>query len=167
MPKVIINNAGIKTEKWIGDLGAATLTNNTVATTESVVARWAVAANSAAANDNYDITQSGQVSGLATLTFRVRFGTTGTVSDALLCTFTVSGAGVVNAYHYLLATVTFLTATTATCNGITTLNGTSTGVAMAAFAAAAVNLTVANFLSVTLVQSVAQTYTSRAAKLSV
>ena len=36
----------------------------------------------------------------------------------------------------------------------------------AAFVAATVNLTVANFLTVTLVQSAAQTYTSRSAKLS-
>lgn len=146
--------------------GAPTLTNNTVATTETIVAKWAVAANFPAALDNYVLDLNGQVSGTATLTFRIRFGTAGTIADALLCTFTVSAAGVANAYHYLEAMISFLSGTTATATGTSTLGVGVVVVATAAFAAATVNLTVANFLTVTLVQSVAQTYTSRAAKLS-
>lgn len=146
--------------------GAPTLTNNTVITTETVVARWAIAANAVAALDNLSLGSAGQVSSTATLTFRVRFGTAGTTADALLGTFTVSAAGVANAYHYLTAMVSFLSATTATVTGTSTLGAGTVGIATAAFAAATVNLTVANFLSITLVQSVAQTYTSRAAKLS-
>lgn len=146
--------------------GAPTLTNNTVVTTETIVARWSIAANALASGDDFDVVLSGQVSSTATLTFRMRFGTAGTIADALLGTFTVSAAGVANAYHFLDALVSILSATTATASGTSTLAGVSVGNATAAFAAATVNLTLANFLSITLVQSVAQTYTSRAAKLS-
>lgn len=145
--------------------GAATLTNNTVATTETVVARFPIAANLPAALDNYNLALAGQVSGTATLTFRIRFGTAGTIADALLCTFSVSAAGVANAYHYLNAVVSILTATTATATGVSTLGAGVVGNATAAYAAATVNLSVANFLSVTLVQSAVQTYTARAASL--
>ncbi len=146
---------------------APTLTNNTVITTETIVARWGIPANSVAALDNLLVNLAGQVSSTATLTFRIRFGTAGTTADALLSTFTVSAAGVANAYHYLDAVVSFLSSTTATAAGTSTLAAGVVGNATAAFAAATVNLTVANFLSITLVQSIAQTYTSRAAKLSV
>lgn len=145
--------------------GAPTLTNNTVATTEAIVARWSIAANNIASLDNLNLTLAGQVSSTATLTFRIRFGTAGTTADALLCTFVVSAAGVANAHHLLEAMVSVLSATTATATGSSRLAAGVVGLVTAAFAAATVNLTVANFLSVTLVQSVAQTYTSRAAKL--
>lgn len=147
--------------------GAVTLTNNTVATTETVVARWGIAANALASGDNLDLILAGQVSSTATLTFRVRFGTAGTIADALLCAFTVSAAGVANAYHFLETLVSILSSTTATATGTSALASGVVGNATAAFAAATVNLTVANFLSITLVQSIAQTYTSRAAKLNV
>jgi hypothetical protein len=145
---------------------AATLTNNTAVTTETVVARWSVAANTLQALDNLKLDLAGQVSATATLTFRIRFGTAGTSADALLATFTTSAAGVANAYHSLSALVSVLTSTTATATGTSTLGAGVVGNATAAFAAATVNLAVANFLSVTLVQSVAQTYTSRAASLT-
>lgn len=147
--------------------GAVTLTNNTVATTETIVARWSIAANALASGDNLDLILAGQVSSTATLTFRVRFGTAGTIADALLCTFTVSAAGVANAYHFLETLVSILSSTTATATGTSVLAAAVVGNATAAFAAATVNLTVANFLSITLVQSLAQTYTSRAASLKV
>lgn len=147
--------------------GVATLTNNTVATTETVVARWSVAANALANGDELDLRLIGQVSSTATLTFRIRFGTAGTVADALLGTFAVSAAGVANAHHLLEALVAMLSSTTATATGSSQLAAGVVGNATAAFAAATVNLTVANFLSITLVQSAAQTYTSRAAKLSI
>ncbi len=147
--------------------GAVTLTNNTVATTETIVARWSIAANALASGDNLDLILAGQVSSTATLTFRVRFGTAGTIADALLCTFTVSAAGVANAYHFLKTLVSILSSTTATATGTSVLAAAVVGNATAAFAAATVNLTVANFLSITLVQSLAQTYTSRAASLKV
>jgi hypothetical protein len=143
----------------------ATLTNNTVATTETVVARWSIPANALQSLDELDLQLAGQVSGTATLTFRIRFGTAGTAADALLCTFTASAAGVANAHHFLTALVGILSSTTATATGTSQLAAGTAGLATAAFAAATVNLTVANFLSVTLVQSVAQTYTSRAASL--
>lgn len=144
--------------------GAATRTNSTV-TGETVVAQWPIAANRPVALDNYDLSMAGQVSGTATLTFRIRFGPAGTTADALLATFTVSAAGVANAYHFLEAMVSILSSTTATATGSSQLAAGVVGNATAAFVAATVNLTVANFLSVTLAQSAAQTYTSRAAKL--
>lgn len=146
--------------------GAPTLTNNTVATTETVVARWSIPANALANGDELDLRLIGQVSSTATLTFRIRFGTAGTTADALLGAFVVSAAGVANAHHLLEALVAMLSATTATATGSSQLASGVVGLVTAAFAAATVNLTVANFLSITLVQSAAQTYTSRAAKLS-
>lgn len=144
---------------------APTLTNNTVATTETIVARWSVAANGLVVGDELILKLAGQVSSTATLTFRVRMGTAGTTADALLSTFTVSAAGVANAYHYLDAMIGILSATTATATGMSQLAAGSVGNVTAAFAAATVNLTVANFISVSLVQSIAQTYTSRIAIL--
>ncbi len=144
---------------------APTLTNNTVATTETIVARCSVAANGLVVGDELILKLAGQVSSTATLTFRVRMGTAGTTADALLSTFTVSAAGVANAYHYLDAMIAILSATTATAIGTSQLAAGSVGNVTAAFAAATVNLTVANFISVSLVQSIAQTYTSRIAIL--
>ena len=150
-----------------GSPGAPTLTNNTVATIETVIARWSLAANALAAGKNLDLHLAGQVSSTATLTFRIRFGPNGTTADALLATFAVSAAGVANAHHYLNAMVAILSATTATATGSSQLAAGVVGNATAAFAAATVNLTVANFLSITLVQSAAQTYTARAASLKI
>lgn len=152
--------------KLSSPFGAPTLTNNAVATTETIVARWGIPANALASGSNLALALAGQVSSTATLTFRIRFGTAGTTADALLATFTVSAAGAANAYHFLQAMVSILSATTATATGTSALAGGVVGNATAAFAAATVNLTVANFLSVSLVQSAAQTYTSRAAKLN-
>lgn len=152
-------------EKLSSPFGAPTLTNNAVATTETVVARWGITANALANGDELGLRLIGQVSSTATLTFRIRFGTTGTVADALLCTFATSAAGVANAHHLMEALVAILSTTTATATGSSQLAAGVVGNATAAFAAATVNLTVANFLSITLVQSVAQTYTSRAAIL--
>lgn len=148
--------------------GAATLTNNTVATTETVIAKWSIPANSLAALDNLDITINGQVSSTASLTYRIRFGTAGTSADALLATFTTTGGGAANAFAYLQGLISVLSSTTMTAAGfLNFLSGFIYPLNTAAFAAATVNLTVANFLTVTLVQSIAQTYTSRSAKLSV
>ena len=146
--------------------GAASLTNNTVATVETVVASWSVPANALAAGDSLNLEAIGQVSSTATLAWKIRMGTTGLITDALLCTFTTSAAGAANAYNHLIALVAILTSTTATANGSTRLAGAEVGMITAAFAAATVNLTVANFITVTLVQSAVQTYTSRAAKLN-
>lgn len=146
--------------------GASTLTNNTVATTETVVARWSIPANRLAAGDNLDLKLIGDVSSTATLAFKIRMGTTGTITDALVCTFITTAAGAANQSSRLEAFIAILTATTATALGSQRLAGAEIGIVVAAFAAANVNLAVANFISVTLVQSAAQTFTSRAAKLS-
>lgn len=157
----VIDLAATITEPFV-----TTLTNNTVALVETVVAKWAIPANSLVPGQNLDLSLSGQVSSTATLAFKIRLGATGTITDALLATLSTSGAGTVNAYHTLEAMLTILSTTTATAWANSQLANASVGVVTAAFAAATVNLTLANVLSITLVQSVAQTYTSRAAKLS-
>jgi hypothetical protein len=157
---------GDGTFKSPGSFATATLTNNTVATTETVVSRFTIPAGSFVAGESYNLNQRGQVSGTATLAFRIRMGTTGTISDPLLCTFSTSAAGVANGYHSLDALVSVLSATTAHASGTSQLVNAVVGVTTGAFAPATVNLAVANFLSVTLVQSAAQTYTSRACKLT-
>ena len=160
------NAADIATRGLVSaPFGAVTLTNNAVATTETIVARWGVPANALANGNKLALALAGQVSSTATLTFRIRFGTAGTTADALLATFTVSAAGAAYAYHFLQAMVSILSATTATATGSSQLAAGVVGNATAAFAAATVNLAVANFLSVSLVQSAAQTYTSRDASL--
>lgn len=147
--------------------GSATLTNNAVATVETIVASWAIVANILAAGHNLDIKKNAQVSGTATLTYRIRFGTTGTISDALVCTFTTTSGGAANAYVYLEGLISVLTSTTMTATGIVyLLSGFTSTPVTAAFAAATVNLAVANFLTISVVQSAVQTYTSRSAKLS-
>lgn len=142
-------------------------TNNTVATTEIQVARWTIPANFLAVGSTLQLNLGGQVSSTATLSFRIRIGTAGTTADALLITFTTSAAGVANAYHYLDAIVSVLTSTTAEATGTSVLAAGTVGKLTAAFAAATVNLTVSNIIGIYLVQSIAQTYTSRSAKLTV
>lgn len=148
---------------------AATLTNNAVATTETIVARWALPAAYMVAGATLNLNFSGQVSSTATLAFRVRIGTAGTVADPVAGTFTTSAAGVANAHVTGGIQVYCLTSGTtgaATIGGTVSLAAAQIGLLTAAFASAAVNTTVAQFVSVTLVQSVAQTYTSRAAVLT-
>lgn len=151
--------------QWITPSFAAVLTNDLVATTENVVASFAIPANSLVAGDKLDLKLQGQVSSTATTVYRIRFGPTGTATDALLCQFGTSAAGVANAHHFLDALISILSATTATAVGHSQLASAAVGITTAAFSAAAINLTVANFITVTLVQSIAQTYTSRAASL--
>ena len=144
---------------------AAVLTNNAVATTETIVARWALPANFLASGMALDMTFLGQVSSTATLAFRVRIGTAGTVADALAATFTTSAAGAANVHVSGHINVVVLSATTATAGGQILLAAAPLPPAAAAFAAATIAPANALFISLTLVQSVAQTYTSRAAVL--
>lgn len=145
---------------------ASTLTDNLVATTETVVARWALPANYLSARMMLNLSFLGQVSSTATLTFRVRIGTAGTVADALAGTFTTSAAGVANAPVFGDIRLAVLTATTATVSGAVQLANATLGLLTAAFAPATIAPASALFVSLTLVQSAAQTYTSREAVLS-
>lgn len=142
-----------------------TLTNNLVATTETIVARFPLPANFFAAGENAFLSWAGQVSGAATLAFKVRLGALGTVVDPLIATFTTSAAGVANQYVFGDVLVSCLSATTAHAVGQISLGAASLPNLAAAFAAATIAPGSALFLSVTLVQSIAQTYTSRAAAL--
>lgn len=144
---------------------ASVLTNNLVATIETIVARWALTANYLTARQLLDLLFMGQVSSTATLTFRVRIGTTGTITDALACTFTTTAAGVANAHVYGGIKIAVLSATTATGSGAVQLANAVVGQVTAAFAAATIAPASALFISLTLVQSAVQTYTSREAVL--
>ena len=145
---------------------ASTLTSNLVATTETVVASWALPANYLSARQVLGLAFIGQVSSTATLTFRVRIGTAGTTADALAGTFATSAAGVANAHVLGDIYIAVLTAATATASGQVQLANATLGLLTAAFAAATIAPASALFVSLTLVQSVAQTYTSREAVLS-
>lgn len=144
---------------------AAVLTNNLVATTETIVARWALPANYLTTGAFLDMEIAGQVSSTATLAFRIRIGTAGTVADALAATFATSAAGVANAYVSGNINLAVLTATTFTAGGQILLANASLGLVPAVFAAATIAPANALFISLTLVQSIAQTYTSRAAAM--
>ena len=63
------------------------------------------------------------------------------------------------------ALVPILSATTATASGQVQLANAVVGPVTGAFAAATINLTVANKLTVTVTQSLAQTFTTRAASV--
>lgn len=145
-----------------------TVANDAVATVETVIASFSLPINYLAAGTMLNLHFLGQVSSTATLTFKVRCGTTGTITDALLATFTTSAAGVANQHvsgDILVTCLTSGTTGTSTAGG-TIISGTATlPPVVAAFAAATVNTTVVNILTVTLVQSALQTYTSRAAAL--
>lgn len=141
--------------------------NDTVATVETVVASFSLPVNYLP-GAMLNIHMLGQVSSTATLTFRVRCGTTGTITDALLATFTTSAAGVANQHvsaDILVAGLSAGVSGTATAGGKIMFGTTELPPAVGVFAAATVNTTVANILTVTLVQSALQTYTSRAAAL--
>lgn len=168
--KALVLVAGVAQELPTGDtLGGtplSTLTNNLVATTETVVASWALPANYLSARQVLGLAFIGQVSSTATLTFRVRIGTAGTTADALAGTFATSAAGVANAHVLGDIYIAVLTAATATASGQVQLANATLGLLTAAFAAATIAPASALFVSLTLVQSVAQTYTSREAVLS-
>jgi hypothetical protein len=161
-------NSGGKGDK--GDSGVAgyaptSLANSTV-TAETVVATFDLAANALSSGAGLNLRLAAQVSSTATLAFKIRMGTAGTTADPVLVTFATTAAGVANAHVFLDAFLTMLTSTTATATGTVQLANASLGPATAAFAAATVNLTVANKITVTVTQSVAQTLTSRAAILT-
>ncbi|MFM9902091.1 MAG: hypothetical protein ACKVOT_13855 [Polaromonas sp.] len=162
------SDIAVKSQLPVSD-PTAVLTNNTVATTETVVARWALPANFLAAGSNLQGAFAGQVSGTATVAFRVRIGTLGTAADALAATFVTSAAGTANQHVFgelLISCFTAGASGTATAAGVVQFGALNLAVATGGFAAATVNTTAALFVSVTLVQSAAQTYTSRAATLT-
>ena len=141
----------------------AALTNSTV-TGETVVASFAMPVNYLE-QDDLLVKLLAQVSATATLTFRLRLGTTGTLADALLGQFSTTAAGVANGR----VTGNILVANVGTnqyaVGGNMHLGNGVVGIAAAAFAAVTINPAVANVLTVTVVQSAAQTYTSRFAAL--
>lgn len=159
--------ADIKSLRTAVSSWAATLTNATTAT-ETVVAQFTLAANDLVAGSQLNLRSLGQVSGNATLTYKVRMGTAGTTADPVLVTFATSAAGVANAHTSTNIHIVCLTAGTSgtvTAGGQAMLASAILGPVTAAFAAATVNTTVAQKVSLTATLSAAQTLTSRAAVL--
>lgn len=138
---------------------------NSAVTAETVLATWDIPANTLGVADLLQVRAFGQVSSTATLSFRVRFGTAGTTADALVATFSTTGAGAANQHWSTNILVATLTSTTMTGSGQVQLNNLVLGPTVAAFAAATMNLAVANKLSLTVTQSAAQTCTTRAASI--
>lgn len=145
-----------------------TLTNAT-ATAETVVARWLLPENYLFPGRVIELNYVGQGSGTATVTYRIRVGTLGTVADAVVGTTAASAAGTANSYSRLEALLTCITAGatgTAMAQGRIQTTAASAGPAAAAFAAGTVNTTARLFVSITTTQSAAQTLTSRTASLT-
>lgn len=140
--------------------GAATL-NNQTAQAEASVALWNIPANYLTAGMSFVIQVAGQVSSTATLTFRVRIGTAGTSADALVIQFGTTGAGLANQHIQAYIFVYVISSTTMSGGGHVIQGQAMVGQSTAAFAAATIDATVANKLSVNLSQSANQTYTSR------
>lgn len=139
---------------------------NATTTAETVVASWDIAASELSVNDMLNVRAFGQVAGTGTVIFRLRMGTAGTTADAVLVTFGTSAAGAANQHWSTDLVLAVLSATTATASGHAMLNtGTLTPTA-AAFAAATINLTVANKVSLTQQFSAAAANVTRAASLS-
>lgn len=141
----------------------AALTNSTV-TGETVVASFAMPVNYLE-QDDLLVKLLAQVSATATLTFRLRLGTTGTVADALLGQFATTAAGVANGRVTGNILVDNVGTNQYAAGGNMHLGNGVVGIVAAAFAAVTINPAVANVLTVTVVQSAAQTYTSRFAAL--
>lgn len=136
---------------------------NHAATAETVIATFSIPAGYLVAGGMLELDMLGQVSSTATLTYRVRIGTAGTTADAQVAIFGAT-AGAANAHtrvSALIACLTAGTAGTATGGGSAAVASANLGIQSAAFAAAAINTTVALKVTVTLVQSVAQTHTTR------
>lgn len=149
----------------------ATLANST-STAETALASWTIAANQFIANRFIMAQWYGQVSSTSTLIYRIRCGPSATAlaSRALVAVFTTSAAGVANQHTTGYITVSCATtgaSGTVSGGGMFWLNTAPLPQVAGAFAAATVDTTVANVLSITVVQSAANTVTSRAANLNI
>jgi hypothetical protein len=142
---------------------------NATTITETVVASFTLPASFLAAGSLLNVWFFGQVSSTATVIYRVRLGTLGTIADALAIQFATSAAGVANAHTSVDTIVACLTAGaagTATASGQAMLASGVLGPATAAFAAATVNTTLALKLSITAQLSAASnTLTARGGAL--
>lgn len=146
-------------------LGAATIANNTTIN-ETVVASWTVPANYLTLGKLIKLAAALQSGGTGTMIFRIRCGTTGTITDALIAQFSTSAALVVNRLMNVDVNV-FVTSVGAT-GSIYSLGEITVGTATlnrpdAATASVTVNTTVANVLTITAQCSVAQANVTRAA----
>lgn len=144
---------------------AAVLTNNNATGTETIVARFALPANYLTSDSFLRLAFMGQVSSNGTLSFKVRVGTLGTTADALAGTFATSAAGAANAFVAGDVLLHLPTSTTIYAGGFVQLVNASLGRVTAAQAVATIAPASALFVSLTLVQSVTQTYTSHSAVL--
>ena len=124
-------------------------------TTETVVAKWSLPANSVSIGDSFGIKVGYQSGSTGTVAWKIRIGANGTTADTIVTTITTSAAQVANAYGFLEATVMVNTATTMQGNGkaqhVAVVLGTITGV----IAKATINTANPIHISVTAVVSVA------------
>ncbi len=144
-----------------------TLSNATLIT-ETVIASFALPANHLVAGTMLNLRMLGQVSANATLTYRLRIGPSGVITDPLVASFVASAAGVANAYSSADMLVRCLTdgaSGTIIAGGQAQLAGAVVGPVTAAFSAATVNTMQPRTLVLTLAQSALQTFTTRAATL--
>lgn len=156
---------------WALRSPAVTLVNGT-GTSEIAIASWTLPAGSVVANQLAQILYFGQVSSTATLTYRIRIGPAATAiaSRALAAVFTTSAAGAANTHtsgDVFLSFLTIGSSGTCTASGSFMLGTATLPPTIAAFAAATVDTTVDNVVSVSVVQSASQTLTTRGASLTV
>jgi hypothetical protein len=160
---------GIQGPAGAAAVGISPTLANATTVTETVVASFALPAGFLTAGALLNLWFFGQVSSTATVTYRLRLGTAGLITDALLIAFAASAAGVANAHTSVDGIVSCLTAGaagTATAGGQAMLASGLIGPATAAFAAAAVNTTVAQKLSLTAqLSAAANTLTARGGAL--
>ena len=126
-----------------------------VTTAETVVASWQQNANTINLNDSWSIDIGYQSGSTGTVAWKIRIGTTGTVSDTLITTITTSAAQVANAYGYLKATVMADTDTTIQGNGTAQHAAAVLGTVTAVIAKATIVRTAPVYISVTCTVSVA------------
>ena len=157
--QMLVVNAGATAPQWApAPVSKPPLTfvkANATTTAETVVARWAIPANSIVANSELLIGVRHQSAGTGTLIYRLRCGAAGTTADTLLTTLTTSAAQVANAQGGAQFVVEFPTATTAIGSGFAVQQAAVLGTTTAAGATATIAPAGVVFVSVTVTCSAA------------
>lgn len=133
---------------------AVTLANVGASTAETSVAAWTIPANTLGVNTFISMKYFGQVASTATITYRIRIGpaATAVASRALVAVFTATAAGASNVHTYgdfYANCLTTGTSGTMAGAGQANMGAVAVGQVAAAFAAATVNTTIDNVISIT------------------
>jgi hypothetical protein len=139
------------------------------ATTEQIIARWAVPANTfTSALDTFSILLGVQCAGAGTFQYRVRIGAAGTTADTQACILTTTAAQVANAYHSLVFQGGMNgNLTTMRASGMLVAQAVVLGTVTAAATSATVNAANIIHISVTCITSTAQVATVIGPTLSI